>query len=514
MYEWAYLFLIVSITACIIAYHVIWRNWEFIGLYRGPKILALTLVPSFTITLIFMSIEANRIFTNQESFLMDILVYQIFAIIIAIGLVVVFILLWIYFGAHWMMRNRFRFYRYFGPYLFYGKDPTTSMIICWGHGLRKITSDIQSNIHILIGTTPEHLESYQGEIQTNQRIFYQELQNLSPNTTYYYQIPTKKEIYHFTTAPKYESGKPCNFEFVAISDFHGSCAILTETIELIKSLPKVQFIISAGDIIGDARILVHWRTLWGQMKSISSYLPLENAAGNHDTGLSRHVKEYEMFMPYPYHNKELGFHHMFTYLNSAIFLLDCYNRGTEKRIPKPAQMEWLRQQLDALPVIIDHKILVLHNAIYTTGDFGCDPDLAALFVPIIEKYKIHMIFCGHSHIFEAFYQPDLNPPVGTEFIVTGGGGARCDYCLYHKISKTPYKWDGPVHIAKQQPFLRGDKKDRFRNDAFVLKNQEFGKLTHQITHIAIQDKKMIIRALEWGGAVLYERTLDLDESKK
>jgi hypothetical protein len=152
-----------------------------------------------------------------------------------------------------------------------------------------------------------------------------------------------------------------------------------------------------------------------------------------------------------------------------------------------------------------HRVVIVHRSIYTTGDFGCDKVLENQLVPILDEFHVKLVITGHSHLFEAFYRPDLNEPVGTAFVVAGGGGGRLDL-VASRISAAPYKWDEPVHVAKAWAFLRGNRSSPFRNDEAVLQFQEFGKICHHVLHVRIRGDELNLRAIEWGGTVIYEKS--------
>jgi predicted phosphodiesterase len=317
------------------------------------------------------------------------------------------------------------------------------------------------------------------------------------------------EIYSFYTAPILDSTGKLDFDIVVVSDLHGSGASMTKTLDLIHTfVPNLKFIVSCGDNVSDSRIVSHWRTFWGQMKSISPFIPFETAPGNHEAHINSLAQSWIQAFPCCYPDINIGFHFSFIYQNTAFFFIDPYNKGNQSLYSKDQQKTWLIQKLELLPESISFRFLIMHNSIYTTGESGCDPDLELTFLDIIDKYKINIVFSGHSHIFEAFHRSDLNIPNGTTFITTGGGGGRLDYSLFRKIAQTPYLWESNLHIAKIHPFMNGDRKSRYRNDEIVLNYQEIGKITHEIIHVSVKNNKIIIRAYEWNHHLLYERIIN------
>ncbi len=81
-----------------------------------------------------------------------------------------------------------------------------------------------------------------------------------------------------------------------------------------------------------------------------------------------------------------------------------------------SQLSWLDRQLAASNA--PWKIVYGHHPLYSSGQHGSDPQLAAKLVPIFAKHKVPLYICGHDHGYERF-----NPIDGTTYIVNGGGGA-------------------------------------------------------------------------------------------
>ncbi len=81
-----------------------------------------------------------------------------------------------------------------------------------------------------------------------------------------------------------------------------------------------------------------------------------------------------------------------------------------------SQLSWLDRQLAASNA--PWKIVYGHHPLYSSGQHGSDPQLAAKLAPIFAKHKVPLYLCGHDHGYERF-----NPIDGTTYIVNGGGGA-------------------------------------------------------------------------------------------
>ena len=527
---WIWLYGLTALFILIIGAHLLWRHGPYLWEYRITKFLTILLTPSGLFLAIWFSIESFHLYRNLDSWL-SFEISQILVLIL-IGLYVYIIaMLWIYVGRNWIMRRRFWHNNHFGPYLNYGKDPSTEMMINWGI-TKKGKKDLnQENAicHIRFGLEPESLIfTSTNMIQNHLWTQSIHLSNLDPNTQYYYQIPKSSQIYSFKTAPTREDTSYNSFQFVVVSDMHGSGKDISRTVKLIQEkAPFTQFILSAGDNVSDGRIHTHWKTLFGQLKPISPYLPFMSAPGNHDGELPESAQKWHDLFPYPYPNIEQGLYYSFQYGNSAFFVLDLYNKGQFHPYPGKDQIEWLNTKLEQTDETIQHKFLVLHKAIYTTGDFGYDPKLDEILIPIIEKFDIQCIFAGHSHLFEAFLvpkgaqlfknPPDAEPQITQSdrmFLITGGGGARFDYCVKRPWSDTPYKWKSNHHEAKIDPYFSGDPTMENRNDLFVKKYQVFGELTHEILVVNINQNQIHIQAFNWDEEEIYSQKLEKSLEKR
>jgi calcineurin-like phosphoesterase family protein len=505
---WIGFYMLLGIFLMVLLIHLIVPNLPYIHKYRVTRIMTALLVPLTTLNIIWFVAEAILLFQHRPTFLPFIL-SQIASLLFTSVLSTLTVILLAYKGKNWVMRRKHGRNKFFGPYLCFGKDSTTSMHVQWG-----CPKKYQKKFKVFkLGLSQEDLTPIKEKIQSNSLIQYVILDKLKPNTKYYYQIPPKSKIFTFQTAPSAEndSQKGISFEFAAVSDMHGSGNPIGKTVNLIQTrVNDAKFLLSSGDNVSDARILTHWRTLWGQLYPISPSIPFLSCPGNHDGELPQSKDIWTEIFQYTYPNVNEGLYYSTIYFNTAIFFLDLYSAGRTEGIPKKEQVEWLEKELSELSPSIEHKIIVFHNAFYTTGDFGCDPDLNELFLPLIKKYHVQTVLNGHSHIFEVFDDTGINSPTGTRFIVTGGGGARNDYCVIRWFSDTPYKWKSKTHIASENPYFEGQTDSRYRNDEYVLKYQKIGKLTHQILRFKVEGKKLTLQCIEWDGNVLYERSYEND----
>ncbi|MHA1871929.1 MAG: metallophosphoesterase family protein [Promethearchaeota archaeon] len=189
--------------------------------YKSTKILILILAPSAVSMSVLYYIEVWRYFHHETSLiypiLMEINVYSIFA-----GLIIALLILVIMFGKNWVRRRKSQFYNNFGPYLIMKRHPESSIKVCgrFSRGVWRrfnvsdgkkagefiiIFSQDYSSIVKLNKNTSEgsNLNITEEQIEDKENLRYKtinkgfrgfwnvELNNLKPNSKYYYLIRLK-----------------------------------------------------------------------------------------------------------------------------------------------------------------------------------------------------------------------------------------------------------------------------------------------------------------------------------
>ena len=82
--------------------------------------------------------------------------------------------------------------------------------------------------------------------------------------------------------------------------------------------------------------------------------------------------------------------------------------------------EWLEK---AIHTNDEHKFLILHHPIYSTGTFGSHPKLAHRMEKFLDDHQnenIRAVFTGHDHQFSAFSRKNVM------MFVNGVGGGSYD----------------------------------------------------------------------------------------
>ena len=106
------------------------------------------------------------------------------------------------------------------------------------------------------------------------------------------------------------------------------------------------------------------------------------------------------------------------YIKNSASYSDILQQDTQK------QLKWIDSVLANSPE--KYKIVVGHHPIYSAGyGHGNQSELIAQLKPILEKNKVSMYFCGHSHSSQYLKKPDST----IEYVVAGAGSSTVELVL-------------------------------------------------------------------------------------
>jgi len=80
------------------------------------------------------------------------------------------------------------------------------------------------------------------------------------------------------------------------------------------------------------------------------------------------------------------------------------------------QMTWLNAELGRSSA--PWKVVYGHHPIYSSGQYGTNPEMIRMFAPLFKKHQVQLYINGHEHHYERSTSID-----GTTYLVTGIGGA-------------------------------------------------------------------------------------------
>lgn len=354
-----------------------------------------------------------------------------------------------------------------GPYLL--KATQTSMEVKW------LTDQVASS-KVKYGTTPGvYTDSVVDLTASTQHVI--NLTNLQPNTKYYYTIgsPTRQlqgdATNYFVTPPTPGAEGKYNFWLV------GDCGNNSTNQKNVRDA----FINYMGNNVTNGWLLLgdnaynsgtetEYQTSFFDIYqgTVSKNIPLYPSPGNHDynngSKFDKSVPYYSIFdMPV---NGEAGgvasnteAYYSYDYGNVHFLSLDSY--GKEDGVNRlydtlGPQVQWIKQDLAANA----KKWIVAywHHPPYTMGSHNSDTesDLTKMhtnFIRILERYKVDLIVCGHSHEYErsklikGHYgnEASFNPAMHNISQSNGrydGSGNSCTY-----VKDSAHTFNGTVYVV-------------------------------------------------------------------
>lgn len=282
------------------------------------------------------------------------------------------------------------------------------------------SADAMQEIHV----TAEEGAEFQGKKMHLYRTY---LKNLQPNTSYQYRVA-------LTNGP-IESGSfktlrenPDKIHFVVISDTHKFETASAVNAYLLKNRPD--FILHTGDMVeGTGTQKDQFRFWFRNGTDFIKNIPVIYNCGNHDYGI--YFNEYiTKVQKQAFHANDDGTDISFDYgnvhftmMNSnpwALFELNTDSAGGNGSAETHAAVEkalsWLSDDLaSANAQTADFRIVTMHHPY--------EDDYTRKYIPpIAEKYGVHILFGGHTHVYAR--TASANPAVGTNTLYVTQGDAR------------------------------------------------------------------------------------------
>ena len=298
----------------------------------------------------------------------------------------------------------------------------TSVTIMW-----RTTNQAAQTIEYGEGTSYDHSFT-ESQATSNHEVT---LTGLFPGATYNYRLVGESlpgaPPFFFSTDHGRSTGTFSFFVTADIGENNATTGHQDETAAMILSqYPRPTFGLLAGDIVypdGDAadynaNLMTPWRGVLGNMC-------VWPALGNHDwmrNPETNFVREWAL--PNNEH------YYSFDYGNAHFIALDSKNGILHD---KPAQLAWLRQDLEAHRGV-QWTFVFFHHPMLTCTYKGHEPDLAQSLMPILDEFKVDVVFTGHAHTYERLYpihngapidmamDPYYVKPRGVIYIVSGAGG--------------------------------------------------------------------------------------------
>jgi predicted phosphodiesterase len=188
---------------------------------------------------------------------------------------------------------------------------------------------------------------------------------------------------------------------------------------------KPAFVIHTGDFVSDGKISSQWDTEWfGPAKEMLKSIPVLPVLGNHEYNAAEYYEIFDVATG--------GAQDYARIIGDVEIIIIDTNRNfipgaPIKNITTSANYKWLKEKLEA-PRKTKWRIVCMHNPAFSSGKHGSSDNVLYALVPLFNRYKPDVVFCGHDHCFER------SEYKGITYITTAGGGAP----LYIKSKKNPF----------------------------------------------------------------------------
>jgi acid phosphatase type 7 len=310
------------------------------------------------------------------------------------------------------------------PYL---QTPTsTSMYVCW-FASSSDDSVVQYGTSASLGlATTGNVHIYDTEI----RWHYVKLQNLLPNTRYFYKCVTglqESAISSFTTAPVVgtEDG---HLRIIFMGDTRTNTTDVTHLVTAIQAKllelygtewrQKVNLLCHVGDIVewsGDPEDFID--EYFTPFSPLSSSIPFMIAVGNHEAESDNF---YNFMETEDFAGTEGKKYYSFDLANSRFIFLNSNTKGN-------TQLGWLNTKLSETvsEQDIDYVFGIMHHYGHSELNYYSNSSWVQNYViPAFGLLsKPTMVAYGHAHCYERGTAPEKR----TRLLLCGGGGAPLDY---------------------------------------------------------------------------------------
>ncbi|MHA1276198.1 MAG: purple acid phosphatase family protein [Candidatus Helarchaeota archaeon] len=408
-----------------------------------------------------------------------------------------------------------------GPWLCFGEDPMTEMIIRWEtHEPAPTIIEYGKNI-----------VTTQQSIGDSGRRHVIHLTQLEPGTKYYYRLQnfTDSSWHNFTTAP--DTTEP--FTFLVLGDTRNSGgsdnSVNTKHGEVVDAMltQSHNFTLNTGDVNYDGADLESWHVYFEDMQRDAADHPYMISAGNHELG-GDGGKNFDYFFEFSYADKNpslftQGRYYSFNYSNAHFLIIDTFSL----REITYTQLAFIENDLAKNQ---GHKWLfvLFHEPPLSTGDFNMNWYLINTFCPMFDKYGVDIVLTGHDHHYEAFNwtygangltvapNHDWNHN-NVMYFVTGGGGSNLDMGITTRPPNTyTRRWynnsagryvefqEQSEHWLTNQTTLAGTYYHNSSEHAVQteLYGQIYGELAYHYMKIQVNDTQVIIETFYRNNTLL------------
>jgi predicted phosphodiesterase len=236
---------------------------------------------------------------------------------------------------------------------------------------------------------------------------------LSPSRRYAFTVEAggARERGEIVTAPLAHEA----FSFIVWGDTRSGDEIHRELCARL-ALETPDFIIHTGDLVPAGADLASWQTFFDIERELMRAVPVYPVMGNHDyQGVARRDENFRRYFSLPPDSPNPERYYAFSWGNSRLIVLDT----TEPSFSLAEQTLWLEEQLAAAAASaeVSHIFVTMHHPLYSTATHGPLAGARLAWAPLLERYRVDLVFAGHDHVYERLTHG------GLRYITTGGGGA-------------------------------------------------------------------------------------------
>lgn len=277
---------------------------------------------------------------------------------------------------------------------------------------------------------PRFYEVVNGRKQVNKNLHKIRLTGLTPGKRYSYRIYSKEVlewsgdnniIYGQTVATNVYNKVPLKFKtfreeadeisFVVLNDIHGRSDFMKELCKDID-FKSLDFVMLNGDmansIENEEQIFTDF--IDASVDLFASETPLMYCRGNHETR-GKFADALPNYLPMA----DNQFYHFYRIGNTAFLVLDCGEDKPDSDIEyseiadfdkyREEQAQWLAKVIDSEDFkSAENRVVFLHIP-PMVGDWHGNSHLRELFIPLLNKADIDVMFSGHTHRY-AYYPND------------------------------------------------------------------------------------------------------------
>jgi hypothetical protein len=220
---------------------------------------------------------------------------------------------------------------------------------------------------------------------------------------------------------------------------------------MLHSRPNI--VLNGGDLVEDGSELEDWKHFFSLASDLSATVPYMSAVGDNDGGILR-----DTYFDFP----ESETFYSFNMGKVAFIVLD----AGQDYSPGSRQNDWLLNTLYHVPVDF-WKIVVYHNAPWSSGVLGSDLSAQVFLCPIFEVYGVDIVISSSDHDYERLIYNDVT------YIVTGGGGA--ELTSVGSISGTQYS-ESAFHFVEISILGEELRLQAIRSDGSLMDSYEMTSL--------------------------------------